>query len=310
MRLKIWGCRGSIPTPGPTTVRYGGNTTCYQLTLNDGRIVMFDAGTGIRECGYELMGLAKGKPLDIIMLFTHTHWDHINGFPFFIPIYIKGNRLRMYGPFNLQDSERSFQKVMGVQMSPDYFPVRADELASTITYNDMKEGQFDIDGVTIRTRFMNHPIQTLGYRVEIEGKAFVFTGDHEPYYNFLYADEKPPEGMDAETYAVERESVERIVAFRNNQIVEFCRHADVLLADAQYTPEEYETKRNWGHSSWRDVCKLAIDAQVKRAILTHHEPLHSDDQIDKIQDDARRYLKERGAAIDLSFAVEKSVIDL
>ena len=190
MRLKLWCVRGSVPTPGPLTVKYGGNTTCMQLIGDDqipidGEIFIIDAGTGIRECGMSLMGLPK--PLKINLLITHTHMDHINGFPFFVPAFIPGTVIDIYGPVHY---EKKLQEVFAGQMDYSYFPISTAQLAADITFHDLKECELEVGSLQVKTKYMNHPVLTLGYRVTDGKKTFIYTGDHEPYHDFINEDDE------------------------------------------------------------------------------------------------------------------------
>ncbi|MCR4317997.1 MAG: MBL fold metallo-hydrolase [Planctomycetes bacterium] len=303
-------------------MKYGGNTSCYIVQLDDPQLPTFilDSGTGIREAGFSLLGQAKGKPLDLVLLFSHTHWDHINGFPFFVPIYIPGNKLQLYGPFSFASAEKSFKEIMDLQMSHDYFPVRADDLASTITYNDLKEkdNKLNFGEVVVKFFYVNHTVQCLGYRIEHGGKSMVYTGDHEPYFNYMRLDP----GFDPEKLSDEEkeqfEEINFIVDQRNKQVAEFCRGADLLIIDSQYVPQKdfpngyqtYETKLNWGHSCVTDSLDLAMNANVGKVVLTHHEPLHTDEQIDYVLEYSKNYVADKGGSVDVHMAVEKQEFEL
>jgi phosphoribosyl 1,2-cyclic phosphodiesterase len=278
MKIKFWGVRGSIPTPGPNTVRYGGNTTCIEVCGDDGTLIVFDCGTGIRSLGESLMR----KPLpDINIFITHTHWDHIHGFPFFIPAYIPTSTINIYGP---PQYNKSLGEIMSQQMQYSYFPVRADELKSKVKYTDIKEETREVGGLSVKSTLMNHPVTCYGYRIEEKnGKSMIYTGDHEPYYNFLNA---PGDDTD-------REENDMIVREQNDRTARFAAGVDVLVSDSQYLEDEYPPKKGWGHSTIFHAIDLAVTAKVKHLVLFHHEPTRSDDAMDKLLETAIA----RGAAV-------------
>jgi phosphoribosyl 1,2-cyclic phosphodiesterase len=290
--VKFWGVRGSIPTPGRETARYGGNTSCIEVRL-DSNLLIFDCGTGIRLLGEALLNEKFNQRIDILV--THTHWDHIQGFPFFAPIFIPGSAIHVWGPF--QD-QKSFGAVMALQMSYSYFPVKSLELASGPVYHDIGEGQHDIGTANVKSLMFNHSVFNLGYRIDAEGKSMAYTGDHEPYYDIVYGESKDPENFR------EQEEIQRRVGEMNHRAVEFVRGVDLLIADAQYTDQEFEKKRGWGHSTFNQTVKLAIDAGVKRLVLFHHDPARSDRELMEIERTIRKSVQERGAKLKVYAARE------
>jgi phosphoribosyl 1,2-cyclic phosphodiesterase len=279
MLIRLWGVRGSIPCPGPDTVRYGGNTTCFELRFEDSKkIVIIDAGSGIRPLADHLMrnDFPKG-PIDADILISHTHWDHIMGFPFFTPIYIKTSNLRVRGPVSFEDDP--LDRVIGDQLRYRYFPVRQDELSAHIEYHQLKETSFDLgDGIWVTTKYLNHPILCLGYRIEYRGKVFCTCYDTEPFRNLFPTDPAAP-GYDplaaAEGEAAAREE--------NDKYLEYLRGADAVVHDTQYTLQEYRKgKTGWGHSTYEHAINAAHKADVKQLVLFHHDPLRTDDQLDEL----------------------------
>ncbi|MBI4576174.1 MAG: MBL fold metallo-hydrolase [Planctomycetes bacterium] len=298
MKVKFWGVRGSIPAPGPQTAEFGGNTSCVEMRTDAGEIFIFDAGTGIRECGLSLL---KQMPLAVKILVSHTHWDHIHGFPFFVPAFIRGNTIDFYGPSHF-DAEKTLKKVIELQMDYAYFPVREAELNSRIEYHDLQAGTYTIGGARVTTGVLNHPVHTLGYRCEADGKVVVYTGDNETYRdNLTDASED-----DAEYIAEVRAAVEE----GNRNRVRLCQGADLLICDSQYTPEEYPSKVGWGHSPWDDVVRLGAEAGVRRLALTHHEPVRNDEGMRKLEADARRLGAELAPGMEVFAAREKVEICL
>jgi phosphoribosyl 1,2-cyclic phosphodiesterase len=276
--VRIWGDRGSMPTPGPETVVFGGNTACLELRCGD-RLLIVDAGSGIRKLGDKLMAedLKKG-PISADILITHTHWDHIMGFPMFTPIYVPGTRLRIRGPISYEDD--SLEQVMGAQLSYRYWPVRQEELSAKIEYEQIKEATLDLgDGIYITTKYLNHPILCLGYRIEYEGKSLVTAYDTEPFHNVFPIDPSDP-SYDEET-AREGETVARE---ENEKLLRFFRGADLLVHDTQYTAKEYNAgKAGWGHSSYEHAINVAHKARVKRLVLFHHDPNRSDMELQELE---------------------------
>ncbi|MEN8189445.1 MAG: MBL fold metallo-hydrolase [Thermodesulfobacteriota bacterium] len=279
MKIRFWGVRGSIPCPGPLTQKYGGNTACLEMRLEGlDRIVVIDAGSGIRELGNHIMAndLPLG-PLNIELFFSHTHWDHIMGFPFFTPIYIPGTKIKIYGPVTYEDEP--LKDVIGGQMMYRYFPVNVGELSSDIEYHRLKENpEIDLgEGLKLTTKLLNHPISALGYRFEYNGKVFCTCYDIEPFRNLFIDDPDHPEYDEA--MALEGEEVAREM---NAAVEQFFQGADLLVHDTQYTEEEFQTRVNWGHSTFEWAIEAANRAGVKKLALFHHDPDRTDEQIDEM----------------------------
>jgi phosphoribosyl 1,2-cyclic phosphodiesterase len=305
IRVKFWGVRGSIPCPGPATVRYGGNTPCLEVRFPelDNRLVIIDAGSGIRELGNFMMAsdLKKG-PIRTELFLTHTHWDHIMGFPFFVPIYVPTTTLTIFGPVSYEGE--GLDRVVGGQLTYRYFPVRDAELAAQIKYVDLKEGERDLgDGIRLTTKYLNHPILCLGYRFEFQGKVLCTAYDTEPYRNLFCTDPADPSYDEAMAHEGD------LVAEEQNGLLEkFFAGADLLIHDTQYTEEEYRTsKLGWGHSSLEHAVAAASRVGVKRMALFHHDPLRTDDQLDEL---AIRYCTSAGSEPEIFFAREGMEIEL
>jgi phosphoribosyl 1,2-cyclic phosphodiesterase len=296
MKVKFWGVRGSIPCPGNGTAKYGGNTSCIEVQGGQEVIVM-DAGTGIRELGQQLT--AQKKPLRVHMLLTHTHWDHIQGFPFFTPIYFPGNELFVYGPRAL---EKSLEEALMFQMQYSYFPVRGVELAAKVKFTELGEETFNIGDIEVTSKSMNHPIRVLAYKFKHKGRSGIYTGDNEPYYDVL-ADRATR--LDT---GIHRRS--EFINECNQRVVDFCRGCDLLVADTQYTDEEYQSKRGWGHSSVGQVLSLARSASIKKLVLFHHEPTHDDKELDRIDRETRARAKKSRAKFKVVMAREGMVLDV
>jgi len=306
MRIKFWGVRGSIPCPGPDTVRYGGNTSCIELRFEDpDRQIILDGGSGIRDLGNFMMAndFPKG-PIDTELFLTHTHWDHIMGFPFFTPIYIKGTKLKVYGPVSFHDE--TLKDIVGGQMSYRYFPVNQVELASDIEYIELKEGPVDFegDGIKITTKYTNHPVLCLGYRFEYKGKVVCTCYDSEPFRNLFCTDPEDPSYDEIMALEGEKAAQEE-----NARMEQFLSGADLLIRDAQYTEEEYlKDKIGWGHTSMEHTIESSQKAGVKKLALFHHEPLNSDAIMDEHA--KRLHLDKPYGDMEVFFAREGMEIDV
>ncbi|MDT7520156.1 MBL fold metallo-hydrolase [Rhodoferax sp. TBRC 17660] len=265
MKVRFWGVRGSIASPGPHTVRYGGNTTCIEIRTDNNELIILDAGTGIFPLSQTL--LAK-MPITANVLITHSHWDHIQGLPFFIPNFIPGNTLRLHGGFD-PVSGKGIEQVMSVQLQYSYFPVREEEMKGRIEYVTLSPGEpVQVGSATVTPCLLNHPVVDFGYRIDCNGKSVFFTGDHEPPYNIY---DPQDEGYTA---------YQSLVDEKNRAIVEAIRGVDVLIADTSYTAEEYPAKKGWGHGTFATSIELAQQAGVQVLFCTHHEPTRSDDALE------------------------------
>jgi phosphoribosyl 1,2-cyclic phosphodiesterase len=306
MRVTCWGVRGSIPCPGPTTVTYGGNTACLELRFDpDDRLIIVDAGSGIRELGESIMkrDLPRG-PIRTKIFLSHTHWDHIMGFPFFTPIFIKGTSLEVYGPVTYE--EDTLDKIVGDQLRYRYFPVRLEELQATIDYFQLKEGTKDLGGgLTVTTKYLNHPILVLGYRFEYQGKVFCTAYDHESFRNVF--DVKPDDpGYDAEAV----KEGELAAREENEKVARFFQGADLLVHDTQYTQKEYLAKKlGWGHSSFEWAINAAHKAGVKHLVLFHHDPLRTDRELAALERSYRKAMEGK-TTLRISIAQEGKTIEV
>jgi phosphoribosyl 1,2-cyclic phosphodiesterase len=272
MRIKVWGCRGSIPSPGGDTSKYGGNTTCIEVRLGDGSLVVIDAGSGIRNLGRQL---ARGGSPDVIHLFlTHAHWDHLQGFPFFLPAYRKGFTLRVWGGPRSAATLRSYLRQ---QLTPPFFPVKYAELGARIRYPVRPAAEIAVGPARIQSIPLAHPDGGYGFKFTEGGRSFVFLTDNELGY-------RHPGGLSPRRYG------------------EVCRGADLLMHDAQFTEEEYRLTRGWGHSTFPAVVELCRAAGPKRFGLIHHDPQHTDPQLDRFVGDCRKALGRAG--VDCFGAVE------
>ena len=265
MKIRFWGVRGSIASPGPKTVRYGGNTTCIEIRTDNNELIIIDAGTGIFPLSQTLLA---EMPLTANVLISHSHWDHIQGLPFFIPNFVPGNLLRLHGAFD-PVSGKGVEQVMSVHLQYSYFPVREAEMKARIEYVTLApEQSIQIGSATVTPYLMNHPVIDFGYRIEANGKSVFFTGDHEPPMN-IYAPED-------EGYAEYQSFVDE----KADSIRRAMRGVDVLIADCSYTEQEYPSKKGWGHGTFNTSIQYAKDAGAKVLFCTHHEPTRSDDALE------------------------------
>ena len=263
MRVRFFGTRGSIATPGPHTLRYGGNTSCTEVQSSAGTLVILDMGTGAAVLGRELM--ARGEPSRGHILISHTHWDHIQGIPFFAPLFVPGFEWDIYGPRGLHQGLR---QTLAGQMQSTYFPVTLEQLGATIRYRELVEGRLRIGDIEVTCRYLNHPALTLGYRLEADGAALVYACDHEPHSHALATGVGDFLGED-------------------RRHAEFLASADLVVHDAQYRASEYPQKIGWGHSTIEYACAVARLAKVGQLALTHHDPMRDDAAIDALVDSLR-----------------------
>ena len=251
--IRFWGVRGTSASPGPDTVRYGGNTPCVEVRCGD-KLFILDSGSGIRKLGNELAD--EGGGVEAVLLFSHLHWDHIQGFPLFRPFYIPGNRFEIYGE---RKANGTMQQMMAGQMSYPYFPVPLEVMRAEKNFHDIGAGQVLTFGdVTVRTSPNNHPMGCLAYRFEYRGRSFVYATDTE-HFSCL-----------------------------DQNLLNVARKTDIFIYDTNYTDEEYSGQTGfprvgWGHSTWQEGCKLAEAAEVGQLVLFHHDPDHPDDFMDEME---------------------------
>lgn len=269
MLVRCWGSRGSIAVSGEQYIKYGGDTTCVEVVSDSGDLIIIDAGTGIRPLGNLLV--EEGRHRSINLLLTHAHWDHLSGFPFFKPVYMKDSEIRVYGP---QPTQISLKSIISKTMSSPYFPIELEDISASISFLGMGHKNYNIGPVSVSTIPLSHPNQGVGYRLDENGKSFVFLTDNELTYHH-------PMGLAYEDY------------------VEFARGADLLFHDSEFKRKEYEDTQGWGHSVYLDTLKLAIDAGVKTLGLFHHNQDRTDSEVDEMEAECRRIIKEKGLDLEV-----------
>jgi phosphoribosyl 1,2-cyclic phosphodiesterase len=272
--VRCWGTRGSIPSPGPTTVRYGGNTTCFEVR-HKGQRLIFDAGSGIRPLGTDLV--EKG-PNSIHIFLTHFHWDHIQGFPFFAPLYDPEDTIKVVGP---KQRDIDVQNLFAGQMGPIYFPVPFSVVAAAMEFEHLNGGGYEIDDTHLEVMRVKHPSFVIGYRVKVGGRTICFIPDNE---------------MEGTGYEV-GEAWDR-------RIKDFVADADLLIHDSMYTDDEYRARAGWGHSTFEQAVRLAEDGGVRRLLLFHHDPTRSDQELDGIVSRLRDQALARGSGLEIEAAAE------
>jgi len=299
MTGKFWGVRGSIPTPGKQTVRYGGNTPCIELRLDNDELIILDAGTGIRNLGDHLIN--NGESIEAYLLITHPHWDHIQGFPFFKPAFISGNVLTIVGT---ERKDKSLSEIIAEQMNRIYFPVQLQDLKAKISFVPFREEmELQVFDAKATIRYVNHPGFTVGYRLEYKGKTLVYISDNEPFDKSVAPTLSNFETVVKEKYNTNTENP-------NQRVFDFCRDADVLIHDTTYTPEEYIDRVGWGHSHYLFSLRIAAEANVKRLFLFHHDQNHSDEKVDDILKKCKKEVKSRGYKFECEAAIENSEFSL
>ena len=279
-RLTFWGTRGSIPTPGPLTTRYGGNTACLSITGPDDRLVILDAGSGLRPLGHELMS-RRGVTINADILLSHTHWDHIQGLPFFKPLSASGNRFCVYGA---AQGGVPLQEILRRQMDPMVFPIPLEALAAKLEVNDIAEGGFPLRDFEVQTFRLRHPGTTLGYRLQPArgGRDVAYVTDNEL--------------GSGGTYPVSPDWRKRLV--------QFLAGTDTLIHDAMYSDQFVQQRAGWGHSTPRQAVDLAAEAECARLILFHHEPENDDAMIDHLVADAREHARRVAPRLIVEGAME------
>jgi len=283
--IRFWGTRGSIATPGQDTIKYGGNTACTEVRCGD-QLLILDAGTGIRVLGLSLLREFQQGPIKGHIFVGHTHWDHIQGFPFFAPAFNPSNEFAIY---SLHGAERPLDKVFRGQMESDYFPVLLSDMKANVKFCEL-ESEVHLGEIQVSYIFLNHPGLAVGFRISFAGRSLVYLSDHENYGR-LAPGGPSPNPMDLE-------------------IARFAENAELLISEAQYTEEEYAQKKGWGHSTFLDALERAAQAKVKRLAIFHHDPSHDDAFLDRIQEFCQQTIADRKYTFSCFLAQEGTSIEL
>ncbi len=288
-RIKFWGVRGSVPTPGASTVFFGGNTSCVEVR-SAGEIIVLDAGSGIRPLGLDLAREFAGRPINLTLLISHTHWDHIQGFPFFLPAYDSKNKVHVLGYEGARDGLRA---TLAGQMESPYFPIALNQMPGNIVIEELKEMTFSVGEIPVRACFTNHPGVCVGYRIFTQAGSVVYMPDNETFAkNGSHPDQTA------------------LPCTLDSDVVEFVRDADIFIADSQYDSAEYGSHVGWGHGCLDEVVRLAISANVKRLFLFHHDPAHDDRFISTMLMNARAMALAAGSSIRIDASREGEEIIL
>ena len=302
MKVRFWGVRGSFPVPGPATNRYGGNTSCVEVRTDGGQRIIIDAGTGLRKLGKEMMAGEFGEGRGSAhLLVSHTHWDHIQGLPFFAPLYQKGNRFHVYAR---QRDDTHLRAVFASQSDSPYFPVPFDKVQADVSFRELAEGNhFEIGPVKVSCTRLNHPWIALAYRLDCDGASLAYITDTAPFRDILIEQEfirQPPRPGES----LKPEDAAKLQKMKDG-VIRLCEGADLVIYDTQFTPAEYAAKPHWGHSCPEDAIEIAEAAGAKSLALFHHAPERTDDEIDRILDECRGKTK-----IPLLAAAESLEVEL
>jgi phosphoribosyl 1,2-cyclic phosphodiesterase len=288
MYVKFWGVRGSVPVPGETTLKYGGNTPCVEIRTSDDKMIILDAGTGIRALGNFILDKDIRQSLNILL--SHYHWDHIQGIPFFVPIYQKDRQITFYG---IPGSENSIHKLLSSQMERDYFPIKIDEVAADIKFVHLKPNEtFRLDGADIETYIVDHPSPTLTFKVTEKGKCVVYMTDNE-----------------LDVKGADKNNLDDKIKSKNKDLIEFCSGCDYLIHDMMFDAL-LKDKFGWGHSSYKALVHFAMMAEVKNLVFFHYNPDYTDQKIDEILEETISCVQKNGSELNCIAAKEGLTISL
>lgn len=277
MKLKFWGTRGSIPVPGESTIKYGGNTPCIEVRDDKGELLILDGGSGIRELGNFL--IQQSYPVKMDILITHYHWDHIQGIPFFLPLYIPSNEITFYG---ITSNGTNIKNILHNQMLPNNFPIRLDEFPANVKFHELKKNEKYFFGeISVETFMLNHPSPTLSFKIMSGGDTVVYMTDNELMINNELEQQNGSE-----------------ISLLNKDLIEFCKNCDYLIHDSMYEEKSISTKKGWGHSSNESLALFSMIAEVKNLVLFHYNPDSSDSKIDSIVNETKIFLQKKNSKIN------------
>ncbi|PPR25494.1 MAG: Alkaline phosphatase synthesis transcriptional regulatory protein PhoP [Alphaproteobacteria bacterium MarineAlpha10_Bin3] len=282
IEMTFWGVRGTLPVPGPKTLKYGGNTSCMTLQFAKGQFFVFDAGTGIKALSNHLMATRDGK-LNAKIFISHPHWDHINALPYFAPLYIPGNEFEILGAAHASISLRD---LISSQMDDVYFPITMKDFGSHVEFRELGQGAFDVDGIAVKTMLLSHPGNCLGYRIDYKGRSICYITDNE-----LFLPESPS-----------------YYPNYGNNLASFIEGSDALITDCTYSDAEYASKVGWGHSCISRVVALAHRANIRVLYLAHHDPDQDDDAIDGKFESAKKYMRDLNSSTDVLAPAESLTV--
>lgn len=276
MKVRFWGVRGSIPVPGRATNRYGGNTSCVEVRPKNGSPIIIDAGTGIRRLGKSLTEEAFGDGRgECFVLISHTHWDHVQGLPFFSPLYRPGNKIHIFA----RQRDMHLEAVFSQQHNAPYFPVPLTAMQAEMKFHELVEGSsFDIGGAQITCARLNHPWVAIAYRVDVDGASVVYCSDTAPFSDMLLG----RDFIERPSFGTLPPPIQDELKVMRAGVVALAKNADLLIYDTQFTPDEYKVRPHWGHSRPDDAIEIAREAKAKKLCLFHHAPMRSDDDNDAI----------------------------